>query len=210
MFCVLTVFVSHRKNGPLIGIILLMFHGAIHAYVGIVYVGVSFLFFLCWFVFWWKHTARFFHAELTSHFKNLDRWWSKAKSTNLEEAIDKDRCREEIVVTILSFACVVRELERGLWWIDISEEKKSFMSLVTEIHKSASDFGDCEYYGTTYTEALQSLLQAVDPQSQLLNVMAGGTDQQVGTRVPGPQAPSALQAPAPGAGQSREPSVSAS
>jgi hypothetical protein len=207
MFAILIWVLWHRQNGLLVGFIVFACHCVLYVYTDLLYVMISLLCCTCWFLFWWMQTARFFRAKLTSYSKDLDRVWSETTSIVAIETIDKYICRDQIVLIMLYFAEYVRELERGVWKIDISKEKIHFMSLVAKVHGSASDFGDRMYYGSTYLEAFDALRQAVDPQPLLLHVVREGTDQQVGTGVSGPQAPSALQAPALGAGQSPAPSV---
>ncbi len=196
----------HRKNGALIASVMYAIVVGSLFWIDIWYVMVIFSCLSCWFWCMWTIRARFFRAKLTSYLTVLKEELSNATSTDTVETINMDECRKEIVLTMVYFSKCVRELETGVWTIDISKEKKSVMSLVTAIDKSPLDFGDREYFGRTYRAVFERLSRCANSQAQRSPDEEEGIQQLPGPDFSGPQVVGDLNAPANGA-MSPAPSV---
>jgi hypothetical protein len=177
-----------NKNGLLIACVVYTIQiVSLYCNADFFYVMVIFSFFTALVLGSLSRKASFFRATLTSYSKELDQVWSMASSTHAVQTMDKNRCREEIVSTIMFFVSCVHEVESQVWDINITEEKNSFMKLVEEINKHGADFGDRVYYGRTYGEVYHALCQCVNQQEQRSADVEEGIRQLPRPDVSGPQ-----------------------
>jgi hypothetical protein len=101
--------------------------------------------------------------RLTISIDSLQGLWSQVKQTQPQAKLD-DLILYAIMLRMTALVEVLTEVERGSWAVDVTKEKISIVSVITEINTRASDLAGATRGSKTYPELFAELSVISHPQ----------------------------------------------